>query len=272
MMHNKTFLLVFSFVAIGFSCQSHKRTLNLAYQDANKKILASWIKAWENQTQAQLSDNYNDTFKIIGGCYAAFFHPENPRKYSSTAAFNSTNKTNNKNNAQAYWIIQENLPYKVLADIKLPDTTDLHKGSILDHYNFLTKKNKPDTLTKGEFLSKKTTPVNWLLLDAAHQNEISQFFGSAVYGDSIANVKSDFLKPYFNTFCVDDRSTPLHKRETWVAASQPEIMLMVFDSSMSTAQIFFMIRDLEIGFVILSNQNNNWKLIYTTLDYWDRSD
>ncbi len=272
MMRNKIFLFLFALLIIDLSCQSHKHSLNSAYKNSNNKALASWIKSWKKQTQSKLSDNYSDTIKNIQACYSAFFHPENPNVYLSTSVFHSTNKSNNKRAVPAYWIIQENLPYAVLADIKLPDTTHLNKGSILDHYHSFTKKDKPDTLTKGEFLSKKNTPVNWLLLDAAHQNEISQFFGSAVYDDSIAKIKSAFLKPYFNTFCVDDRPTPLHKRETWVAASQPEIMLMVFDSSMTTAQIFFMIGDLEIGFAILSNQNNNWKLIYTKLDYWDRSD
>lgn len=219
----------------------------------------------------QLSNKHSDTCIIIQACYASFFLPGKPQAYLNVSAYNK--RANIKSANQAYWIIQEKMPYLILpGKIKLPDTSKLYKHDILDHYHLLTKKNKPDTLKKGEFLSKKNTPKNWLLLDPAHQNEILEFFGSAIHGDSIAKTKSDFLKPYFKTFCLDDRPTPLHKRETWVAASQPEIMLMAFDNNMTTAQIFFMNGDLEIGFAIMSNQQNNWKLIFTKLDYWDRSD
>lgn len=272
MKHNKTLLLLFALVALDFSCQSHKHTLISAYRNSNGKALTSWIKSWERQTQSQLSDNCNDTCKIIRSCYLEFFHPERPQAYLTTGVYNSYSQTKSNSPVQAYWIIQGSLPYSILSDIKLPDTTDLHKGDILDYYLLLTKQSNPDTLNKGEFLSKKNTPSNWLLLDSVHQKEITSFFENLTNEDSIAEVKHSFLKPYFNVNYIHDRATPLHKRKTWVAVSQPEIMLMAFNKSMTTAQIFFMNGDLEIGFAIMSIQQNNWKLIYTKLDYWDRSD
>jgi hypothetical protein len=269
-MRTKT-LIGLLITSIGLCCQSHKHTLTDSYLILSKKELSSWIKSWKKQTQMKLSNTNNDTCKIIQACYTSFFLPGKPQLYQDLKSYNS--KTTAAGTSENCWIIQGKLAYLILpGKITFPDTADLNKNKILNHYRLLTKTTKPDTLKNGEFLSRQNTPGNWLLLDPYHQKEISNFLGNASDVDSVAEMKRAFLKPYFTVGYTHDRSTPLHKKHTWVPEAQPEIMLMAFDSSLKTVQLFFMDDDLEIGFAVMTYEQNKWKMIYTKLDYWDQFD